>query len=215
MHLAGEQVGAVLDRAEPARRRRQPGDPVHPEHPAPPRWQRQGVEEPARAAVLGFGALARLARSHVLGDIDVLAHPKGEAKNQRPGPGSPQVPPERAVVTLAEHLRAQPPAGGLAWSTSPCPRRCSRPQRTRNVPPFGARAGATTGTRSRSTSWPSAAAAPRTMGPKSASTARSTAKVWTKVGERKRSSEGAGGDGARVVPVPSDGSAPASATKIL
>ncbi len=72
------------------------------------------MEEPTRAAVLGFGALARLARSHVLGDIDVLTHPKGEATHQRPSLGAPEVSPERAVVALAEFLRAQPAAGGDA-----------------------------------------------------------------------------------------------------
>ena len=53
------------------------------------------------------------------------------------------------------------------------------------------------------------------MGPKTASTASSAAKVWTNVGERKRSSEGTGGGGAVVVPVPSDSSEPASAMNIL
>ncbi len=53
------------------------------------------------------------------------------------------------------------------------------------------------------------------MGPKTASTVSSAAKVWTKVGERKKPSEGTGGDGAGVVPVPSDSSAPASAMNIL
>ena len=71
------------------------------------------------------------------------------------------------------------------------------------------------GAPSLSTSWPSAAAAPRTIGPKSLSTASSAARVWTNVGERKRSSDGTGGDGAVVVPVPSDSSEPASAMNIL
>jgi hypothetical protein len=66
----------------------------------------------------------------------------------------------------------------------------------------------------RSTSVPSAAAAPRMMGPKTASTASSAAKIWTNVGKRKRSSEGISGDGAVVVPVPSGSSAPASARNI-
>ncbi len=84
----------VLDHVEPSLRRWQPGDPVHSDHPAPPQGQRQGVEEPTRPAVLGFGALARLARSHVLSDIDVLSHPKGEAPHQRPrlGRGGPPHP---------------------------------------------------------------------------------------------------------------------------
>ena len=103
--------------------------------------------------------------------------------------GAPEVPPERPVVALAKHLLAQPAAGGYAEAVvqpSGCPRRYSRPQRTRNVPPFGARAGTTMGAPSRSTSWPSAAAAPRTMGPKRVSTASPAARVWTNVDERKR-----------------------------
>ena len=104
----------VLNHVETSRRRRQPGDPVHPDHPAPPRWQGQGVEEPTRAAVFRLGALARLARAHVLGDIDVLTHPESEAAYQRPRLGPPEVSPERAVVALAEHLCAQPSAGGDA-----------------------------------------------------------------------------------------------------
>ena len=71
------------------------------------------MEEPAWAAVLRLGALARLARAHVLGDVDVLAHPEGEAPHQRPRLGAPKMPSERAVMAVAEHLRAQP-AGGDA-----------------------------------------------------------------------------------------------------
>jgi hypothetical protein len=78
VHLAGEEVDVVLHRVETSRRRRQPCDPVRPDHPAPARWQRQGVEEPTWAAVLRLGPLASLARAHVLGDRDVLTHPEGE-----------------------------------------------------------------------------------------------------------------------------------------
>ncbi len=69
------------------------------------------MEEAARAAVLSFGALARLARAHVLGYVDVLTHPEGEATHQRPCLGQPKVSPELAVVALAENLRAQSAAG--------------------------------------------------------------------------------------------------------
>ena len=65
------------------------------------------MEEPARAAVLRLGALARLARAHVLGDVDVLAHPEGEAAYQRPCLGASEVAAERAVVALAKYLRTQ------------------------------------------------------------------------------------------------------------
>ena len=70
------------------------------------------MNEPARAAMLRLGALASLARAHVLCDVDVLADPEGEAPYQRPRLGAPEVSSERAVVTLAEHLRAQSAAGG-------------------------------------------------------------------------------------------------------
>jgi hypothetical protein len=53
------------------------------------------------------------------------------------------------------------------------------------------------------------------MGPKTASTVSSYAKALTNVGDRKTSFEGTCGDEAVVVPVPSDSSAPASATDIL
>ena len=80
-----------------------------------------------------------LERAHVLGDLDVLAHPEGEARHQGPRLGSPEVPIERAVVALAEHLRAEPAAGEDAEAmASPCPRRYSSQQRTKNVPPVGA-----------------------------------------------------------------------------
>ena len=53
------------------------------------------------------------------------------------------------------------------------------------------------------------------IGSKGASSARSFESAWTNDGERKRSSEGTGGDGAAVAPVPSGRSAPASATNRL
>ncbi len=75
----------VVNHVETSRCRRQPGDPVHPDPPrSPPRWQRQGLEQPTRAAVLCLGALARLARAHMVCDIDVLTYPKSKAAHQRP-----------------------------------------------------------------------------------------------------------------------------------
>ena len=99
-------------------------DPARPDHPAAPQRQRQGMEGPARAAARRLGALARpsLARAHVLGDADVLAHPQGEAPHRRPRLGPPKPPPERAVVAVAECLRAQPAAGGFACDSSESPR---------------------------------------------------------------------------------------------
>ena len=67
---------------------------------------------------------------------------------------------------------------------------------------------------SRSTRLPSAAAAQRTMGPKTSSTASAAAKVWTNVCERKKSSKGTGGDGAVVIPVLTNSSAPSSAMNL-
>ncbi len=71
------------------------------------------------------------------------------------------------------------------------------------------------GVPSRSTSLPSAAAAPRMMDPKTSSTASYSTKVWTNVGERTWSSVGTSGDGTIVVPVPSGSSVPARATNLL
>ena len=71
------------------------------------------MDKSARAAVLRLGALARLARAYVLGDVDVLAHPEGEAAYQRPRLGASEVPPERPVMAT-QYLRAQSAAGGDA-----------------------------------------------------------------------------------------------------
>ena len=67
---------------EAGSRLRQPGNPVHPNHATAPRWQRQGMEKPARTAVLRLGTLARLARAHVPGDVAVPARPEGKASHQ-------------------------------------------------------------------------------------------------------------------------------------
>ena len=72
------------------------------------------MEEPAWAAVLRFGALARLARAHVFGDVDVLANPEGEAPYQRPRLGAPEVSTKWPVMALAKHLCPQSAAGGDA-----------------------------------------------------------------------------------------------------
>jgi len=114
VHLARQQVDVVLNHVEPSHCRRQASNPVNPNHPAPPRWQWQGVKETAWAAMLRLHPLARLARAYVLGDIEILPHPKGQAAHQRPRLGAPKVPPEWPIVTLAEHLRSQPTPGGYA-----------------------------------------------------------------------------------------------------
>ncbi len=59
------------------------------------------MEEAAWAAVLRFHPLARLARADILGDVEVLPDPQGEATNQRPRLGPPEVPPDRPIVALA------------------------------------------------------------------------------------------------------------------
>jgi hypothetical protein len=160
-------------------------------------------------------ALVRLARPHVLGDLDVLAHPKGEVAYQRSYFGAPEVSPERAVVALVEHLRQQSATGGDAESVSlALPAALQQAAAHQERPALLSVGGGGEGCAARSTSVPSAAAAPRMKGQKTASTASSAAKDWTNVCERKRSSEGIGGDGAVVVPVPSGSTAPASARNI-
>jgi hypothetical protein len=72
------------------------------------------MEEAARTAVLRLRPLARLACAHVLGDVDILPHPEGEAAHQRSRLGPSKMPSQRSVVALAEHLRPQTPAGGDA-----------------------------------------------------------------------------------------------------
>ncbi len=77
-----QEVNVSLDNVEAALRRRQPGDPVHSNHPTPSRRERQRVEQAPWAAVFRPGQLARLARVHVLGDVDVLSYPEGKAANK-------------------------------------------------------------------------------------------------------------------------------------
>ena len=45
-------------------------------------------------------------------EVDVLAHPEGEAANQRSRLCSSKVAPKRSVVALVEHLNTQAAAGG-------------------------------------------------------------------------------------------------------
>ena len=64
------------------------------------------MQERAQAAVLHLGALASLARAHVLGDVDVLAHPDSE--DEACFPSWPfRSAPAQAVVARAENLCAQ------------------------------------------------------------------------------------------------------------
>ncbi len=103
------------------------------------------MDESARAAMLRLGALARLARAHILGNVDGLrlAHPEGEPQHQRHRLGAAEVAPKWPVVAFAQHLRAQSTAGGdaeavrLTLSTA-VQQSALTPQHTRNDPPFGA-----------------------------------------------------------------------------
>ena len=123
--------------------------------------------------------------------------------------------PCRAVVALAEHLHALPAAGGDAEPVRLALAAAIEEATTyQKLPPQGMFVRSSRGAPCRSTSVPKAAAPPRMIGLKSASSASSFDSAWTKDGERKRSSEGTGGDGAAVVPVPSGSSAPASAMNI-
>jgi len=163
--------------------------------------------------VLRLGALARLARSHVLGDINVLAHPKGEAAHQRPRLGPPEVSPERAIVALAKNLRAQPAAGGDAEAVRlTLPAAVQEAATHQECPALRSAGGLDDGG---TNPVHELAERRRRAAPKTASTVSSAAKAVTNVGERKKSFEGTGGDGAVVVPVPSASSAPASATNTL
>ena len=194
MNLAGEAADAVPNHVETSRRRWQPCDPIHPDHPAAPPWQRQGVQQSARAAVLSLGALARLARPHVLGDVDVLAHPEGDATHQRPRLGPSEASPERAVVALAERSRAQP---GSQWDAQAVghalPATVQQTAAYQERPSLRSVGGAVAGDGRAETAHALAerrGSAARTMGPKTASTTSAAAEVWTKVGEREKASEG-------------------------
>ena len=90
-------------------------------------------------------------------------------------------------MAVAEHLCAQPTAGGdteaVRRALSAAIEEAVTHQKRQ---PFGVCAGSVTGAPCRSTSLPSAAAAPRRIGPKTGSMATSVAKLCTSVGERKR-----------------------------
>jgi hypothetical protein len=156
-----------------------------------------------------------------------LPHPEGQAPHQRSRLGATEVPPQRPVVALAEQLRPgiarrSPPQGMQSRSVSTCPRRYSRPHRTRNAPTGVVREASRKSARCRGRlhradrrASPNVPAVPRMIGPKKASASSSRTKACTKAGARKWASDGTGGAGAGVVPVPSASSAPARATNIL
>jgi hypothetical protein len=98
----------ILDHVEPARSRRQPGDPVHPNHRE---GSGNGWRRPRGPPCSAF-VRWHTARAHVLRDLKVLTDPEGKATNQRPRLGPPEVSAEWAVVALAEHLLPEPTAGG-------------------------------------------------------------------------------------------------------
>ena len=167
------------------------------------------MEEPAtqRATVLRLGALERLARAHVVSDVDVRVHPEGEAPHQRPRLGAPKVPPERAVIAVAEHLCAQPAAGGDAEAvrsarSATLEEAVTHQKRSALRHACGVGDGgavqinepAQRGRRA-ATDWPEEV--------------QTVAKVCTNIGERTRSFEGTCGGGACVAPVLSGSSEPA------
>ena len=94
MYPARQEVDMILNHVKSCRRCREPGNPVHPYHPSASGRQRERVEEPARPAVVRLGALARLTGAYMFRDVDVLAHPEGEAANQRPRLRSSEVAPK-------------------------------------------------------------------------------------------------------------------------
>ncbi len=81
MNFTRQEVNMGLYHVKVPLGRRQPGNPVHPNHPTPMRREGQRMEEAARAAVFRLGPLASLARAYVLGNVNVLSHPEGEAAN--------------------------------------------------------------------------------------------------------------------------------------
>jgi hypothetical protein len=124
--------------------------------------------------------------------------------------------PQRAVMTLAKHLHAQPSAGGdteaISLALPAAVQQTAVTSQHQECPALRRPGGSSNGPaetvhklaeRRRSTAHD---------GPKNSS---SVTKVWTNVSERKRSSEGTGGDGAGVVLVPRESSAPASTMNTL
>ena len=110
----------------PCQPSRQPGNPVHPNHPAP-RRQRQGMEEPARAAVRRLDALVRLLRAHVLSELAILAHPEGKAPHQRPrltayAQSAPRAGRQGNIWSRSTCAHSPPPEGMQRRSAAPCSR---------------------------------------------------------------------------------------------
>ncbi len=104
----------VLNHVETSRRRQQPGDPVHPDHPAPQRCDGRGR---GWSSPRGQQCSA-LVRRHVWHErtcsatLTSLPTQKARRRTSNPVLARPKFPPERAVVALAEHLRTQPTACG-------------------------------------------------------------------------------------------------------
>ena len=90
MYPAGQKVDVILNHVKSCSRCREPCNPVHTYHPAAS--GRNVTEEAedggARAArhgdgVVCLGALARPTGAYVFRNVDVLAHPEGEAPDRK------------------------------------------------------------------------------------------------------------------------------------
>ena len=114
---------------------------------------------------------------------------KARGSTRYPVFGPPKVPPERAVMAVAEHLRAQPAAGGDAEAVRSALSAAEEEATTHQKRP-ALRCALVVGDGGAVPSLPCAAAAPRRIGPKIESRSSSVAKVCTNVGERKGLFEG-------------------------
>ena len=151
------------------------------------------MEDPSRAAAGTSGTSAA-----------ILAHPEGKAPHQQPRLGAPKM---RAVMAVAEHLCAQPAAGGDAEAvrsarSATLEEAVTHQKRSALRHACGVGDGgavqinepAQRGRRA-ATDWPEEV--------------QTVAKVCTNIGERTRSFEGTCGGGACVAPVLSGSSEPA------
>jgi hypothetical protein len=85
----------------------EPHKPVYPNHPAPARRERKGVQQAAWADVLRLGVLSDLTRANVRLHVARLPWPVHEPANQRRRLVPPGMAAQRSVVALVQNPAAK------------------------------------------------------------------------------------------------------------
>jgi hypothetical protein len=124
VHLPGEMVHVDLHLVEARCCHGVPHKPVHPNHPAPARRERKGVQQASWADVLRLGVLTDLTRANVNLHVARLPWPVREPADQRRCLVPPEMAAQRIVVALVQNPAAKAtPSATQSRSASPCPRR--------------------------------------------------------------------------------------------